>query len=100
MSAETMTERRDRLHQELAEAYGAPADNWRGGRIYRLADESAYVDRAIAESRPRDPHAKDLWTGLHAPLCDRCIDYRSRAWRAVARSLAGREVKAVDSQSH
>ena len=63
-SQETMTERSHRLHQELAEAYDAPADNWRGGRTYRLADEIAYVDRAIAESRPRDPHTKDLWPGL------------------------------------
>ena len=63
-SHETMTERSHRLHQELAEAYDAPADNWRGGRIYRLVDEIACVDRAIAEARPRDPHTKDLWTGL------------------------------------
>ena len=38
---ETMTERRHRLNQELAEAYATPQDNWRGGRIYRLADEIA-----------------------------------------------------------
>ena len=38
-SQETMTERRHRLHQELAEAYATPEDNWRGGHIYRLADE-------------------------------------------------------------
>ena len=63
-SQETMTERSHRLHQELAEAYDATADNWRGGRIYRLADEIADVERAIAESRPRDEDAKDLWTGL------------------------------------
>jgi hypothetical protein len=61
---ETMTDRRHRLHQELAQAYATPEDNWRGGRIYRLADELADVERAIAESRPRDEHTKDLWTGL------------------------------------
>jgi hypothetical protein len=46
-----MTERRHRLHQELAEAYATPSDNWRGGLMYRLVDEIAYVERAIAESR-------------------------------------------------
>jgi len=60
---ETMTDRRHRLHQELAEAYATPNDNWRGGRIYRLADELADVERAIAESRPRDEHTRDLWPG-------------------------------------
>ena len=61
-SQETMTERRHRLHQELAKAYATPEDNWRGGRIYRLANEIADVERAIAESRPRDEHTKDLWS--------------------------------------
>jgi hypothetical protein len=61
-SDETMTERWHRLHQELAEAYATPVDNWRGGHIYRLADEIADVERAIAESRPRDEHTRDLWT--------------------------------------
>ena len=61
---ETMTDRRHRLHQELAQAYATPEDSWRGGRIYRLADELADVERAIAESRPRDEHTKDLWTEL------------------------------------
>ena len=59
-SQEAMMERQHRLHQELAEAYGNPEDNWRGGRIYRLVDEIADVERAIAESRPRDEHTKDL----------------------------------------
>jgi len=55
-----MTERRHRLQQELDDAYASPEDNWRGGRIYRLADEIADVERAIAESRPRDEHPRDL----------------------------------------
>ena len=52
---ETMKERRYRLHQELAEAYATSDDNWRGGRIYRLADELADVERAIAGSRRSSP---------------------------------------------
>ena len=60
-SQETMTERRDRLHQELAPPQRTPGP---GGHIYRLSDEIVDVERAIAESRPREEHTKDLWTGL------------------------------------
>ena len=57
-SRETITARRHRLLQELGEAYASPEDNWRGGRIYRLADELADVERAIAELRRGDEHTK------------------------------------------
>ena len=63
-SKEMMTERRHRLQQELDDAYASPEDNWRGGRIYRLADEIADVERAIAESCSRDEHTRDLLTRL------------------------------------
>ena len=50
--------RRDQLHLELGEAYASPEDNWRGRRIYRLADELADVERAIAELHRGDEHTK------------------------------------------
>ena len=56
-----MFETRERLHKELTALHAAPQDNWRGGHIYRLADELAEVERLIAESRPRDEHTRDLW---------------------------------------
>jgi hypothetical protein len=59
-----MLETRDRLRKELATAHAAPHDNWRGGHIYRLADELADVERSLAESSPRDDHTKDLWPGM------------------------------------
>ena len=62
-----MLETRDRLREELTKAHAVPHDSWRGGQIYRLADELADVERSLAESRPRDDHTKDLWPGLEAP---------------------------------
>ena len=55
---DAMRERRSRLHQQLAEAYATPQDNWRGGRIYRLADEIADVERALAEIVLHDAREK------------------------------------------
>ena len=59
-----MFEARDRLRKELATAHAAPHDNWRGGHIYRLADELADVERSLAESHPPDDNTKDFWPGM------------------------------------
>jgi hypothetical protein len=56
---ESMLETRDRLRKELIAAHATPKDSWRGGHIYRLADELADVERLLAESRPRGEHTKD-----------------------------------------
>ena len=49
---QAMMERRQRLRQELAQAYATPEDNWRGGHIYELVDEIADLERELADSQP------------------------------------------------
>ena len=49
---EAMNDRRQTLRQELAQAYAAPEDSWRGGHIYALVDAIAELEREIADSRP------------------------------------------------
>ena len=52
LTPEQLAGKRARLRLELAEAYSAPA--WRVGRIDRIAEELAEIERAMASSHPLD----------------------------------------------
>ena len=62
MTPEQLTGKHARLRLELAEAHAAPA--WRAGRIDRIAEELAEIERALALAQPRDEQTEDSLFGF------------------------------------
>ena len=57
MDIEQLLSHYARLRQDLHAAYGAPA--WQAGKIDRLAEELARVEREIASRQPADEQTGD-----------------------------------------
>lgn len=62
MTLDQLAGKHARLRQELADAYAAPA--WRVGRIDRIAEELAAVERAMATGQPYDEQTDDPMFGF------------------------------------